>query len=98
MVKGIGEYSIGNEVWPGLGKLVEEMGELNQVLGKLIGCHGENKHWNMGDMNAKLVEEIGDTLGAIKFFVHKNEIDNQKIQDRKILKFNKFCDWHDNGK
>ena len=41
--KASGDFAIGGEVWPGLGKLVEEMGELGTVLGKLIATRGQTK-------------------------------------------------------
>lgn len=37
-------YGIGSDVWPGLGKAQEEMGELLEVLGKIIGAGGTLKH------------------------------------------------------
>lgn len=36
-----GPYSIGQGHWPGLGKLVEELGELQQVLGKIVAAGGK---------------------------------------------------------
>lgn len=36
-----GPYSIGQGHWPGLARLIEELGELQQVLGKIMACGGE---------------------------------------------------------
>lgn len=33
-------YGIGSDRWPGLAKLMEEMGELQEVLGKIMACEG----------------------------------------------------------
>jgi len=38
---GSGDFSIGSAVWPGVSKVIEEMGELQQVLGKLIAVAGD---------------------------------------------------------
>lgn len=32
-----GPFSIGSTTWPGVSRVLEELGELGQVLGKLIG-------------------------------------------------------------
>lgn len=37
-------YGIGSKVWPGLGKTVEELGELGELLGKIIGARGSLIH------------------------------------------------------
>lgn len=66
-----GDFSIGSRVWPGTSKLIEEMGELQQVLGKLIAIGGATDHWS-GDLRKMLVEELGDAMAAIRFFVAQN--------------------------
>lgn len=43
---GNGDFSLGSKVWPGTSKLLEEMGELQQVLGKLIAVAGSTEHWD----------------------------------------------------
>lgn len=70
-MKGNGDFSIGSKVWPGTSKLIEEMGELQQVLGKLIASHGDPAHWS-DDLRTKLVDEISDARAAIWFFVDRN--------------------------
>jgi NTP pyrophosphatase (non-canonical NTP hydrolase) len=89
-------YAIGDKKWAGLSKLLEEAGEVIQVGGKLMGARGKINHWS-GDLNDKLVEELGDLLAAIEFFVDKNMSvkDRGRILlqfDKKIRKFNK---WHE---
>jgi hypothetical protein len=66
-----GDFSIGSRVWPGTSKLIEEMGELQQVLGKLIAVAGATDHWS-GDLRRMLVEELGDVSAAIRFFGTQN--------------------------
>jgi hypothetical protein len=66
-----GDFSIGSKVWPGTSKLIEEMGELQQVLGKLIAIAGATDHWS-GDLRKMLVEELGDVSAAVRFFARMN--------------------------
>ncbi len=87
-------FAIGDDEWAGVSKLIEEMGELHQVLGKLLGSRGQTNHWS-GDLRAKLVEELGDTLGALAFFAEKNlTVQEQELTlaqaDMKLLKFREW--------
>ena len=68
---GSGDFSIGSKVWPGTSKLLEEMGELQQVLGKLIAVAGSTEHWD-GDLRPRLVEECADIAAALQFFTVEN--------------------------
>jgi len=99
-MKGNGEFSIGGQVWPGTSKLVEELGELGQVLGKLIGSHGETDHYDGSDLRQRMVEEIGDVQGAILFFLEHNmtEAEKDRVAERAHKKFELFEKWHREGK
>ena len=66
-------YAFGGTVWPGLAKLTEEAGEVQQVLAKLIQTGGDPNHWS-GDMIAKLVEELPDLAAALEVFVRLNPV------------------------
>jgi NTP pyrophosphatase (non-canonical NTP hydrolase) len=92
---GSGDFSIGSNVWPGTSKLMEEMGELQQVLGKLIAVHGRTEHWS-GDLRSKLIEELGDVLAAIEFFNTANMTheERQYIHNRATEKLALFRRWH----
>jgi hypothetical protein len=94
-MKGSGDFSIGSQVWPGTSKLIEEMGELNQVLGKLIATAGDTEHWS-GDLRPKLVEEIGDVLAAVTFFLgmNLNAYERIEIEARFAVKIALFEKWH----
>ncbi len=95
-MKGSGDFSIGSPVWPGTSKLIEEMGELHQVLGKLIAVHGDAEiHWS-GNLLEKLVEEIGDVLAAAVFFRKKNMTVDEgiAIDKRFAFKLALFEKWH----
>lgn len=91
------DYSIGSDNWNGLSKMIEEMGELNQVCGKVIGSGGNSNHWS-GDMRAKFVEELADVQAAMKFFIESNLTKEERdlIVKRKKKKFTKFREWDSN--
>lgn len=96
---GHGDFAIGSDVWTGAAKVIEEMGEAIQVLGKLIGSHGDTAYWGGLDLRAKLVEELSDVLAAIEFFSLANmsvyeayEIDVRSEEKRKT-----FERWHMEG-
>jgi NTP pyrophosphatase (non-canonical NTP hydrolase) len=82
-------------VWPGTSKLLEEQGELIQVLGKLMGSAGDPKHWS-GDLRKMLVEEIGDVYAALEFFIHHNLTDAESIAISQRLREKNavFENWH----
>lgn len=65
-------YSIGSDVWPGTGKVIEEAGELLQVLGKLIGAGGLIAHWDDTDLTQRLIDELADLRAAAAFFEDVN--------------------------
>ena len=90
-----GDFSIGSTVWPGTSKLIEETGELQQVLGKLIATAGDTTHWS-GDLRKMMIEEIGDVYAALDFFVETNlsDDDQDTIARRMANKFGLFKQWH----
>lgn len=94
-----GPYSIGSSHWSGLSKLVEELGELQQVLGKILGTGGEVHHWDGTNLKDRLVEEMGDARAALTFFAdHNLDIDSRrKIGAREVTKLALFNEWHDAG-
>lgn len=89
-----GPYSIGSDHWPGLSKLVEEMGELQQVLGKLIATNGDTTHWDGTDLRERLVDEMGDVLAAVAFFAEFNGLPEDDIAARANQKVDLFEAWH----
>jgi len=90
-----GDFSIGSRVWPGTSKLIEEMGELQQVLGKLIAIAGATDHWS-GDLRKMLVEELGDVSAAIRFFGTQNLTTKELtfVAVRSDSKLARFREWH----
>lgn len=92
-----GDFAIGSDVWPGLGKLVEEMGENAQNLGKLVGLGGDNTlHWDGQNLPHRIELELGDLLGVIDFFLQANQdkLNVQAILDRRNEKSSLFRAWH----
>jgi NTP pyrophosphatase (non-canonical NTP hydrolase) len=80
----------------GRAKLIEEIGELGQVLGKIEGMYGalDIPHWDgAGTLRGRLEEEIADVLAACEFVMRKSNLDRNAILDRKLNKlaiFTKF--------
>lgn len=95
MKTGDGSFSIGNQIWPGTSKLIEEMGELQQVLGKLIATAGDTNHWS-GDLRARMIEELADVGAALRFFAVENFTREELIQmlERSEKKKELFQKWH----
>lgn len=75
-------FAFSDKEWPGIAKLIEECGELSEVLaptlllsaigklmqtqGKLVMIQGGTDHWS-GDLRKAMVEEIADVEAAIDF-------------------------------
>lgn len=90
-----GPFSIGSDHWPGVAKLLEEMGEAAQVLGKLIAAGGDPDHWDGTNLVARMVEELGDLRAAIEFVITTNGLDAGAIDARAAQKQAVFRHWQD---
>lgn len=90
-------FSIGSSEWPGLSKLVEEAGEVGQVIGKLMGTSGEIHHWDGSNLKECLEEEIADVIAAVLFVSKHNPLDNDRIDLRVQKKLALFEKWHAAG-
>jgi NTP pyrophosphatase (non-canonical NTP hydrolase) len=86
-------FAIGDRLWPGVSKLVEEIGELGQVLGKLMGSRGAVEHWS-GNLLEMLYEELGDVTAAIDFVIVVCRLDRDRIKQRAAFKLGRFMEWH----
>jgi NTP pyrophosphatase (non-canonical NTP hydrolase) len=90
-----GPYSIGSQKWPGLAKLMEECGEVTQVVGKIIAAGGQNIHWDSDvALTARLENEIADVTAAIVFLTETNGLDATRISERANRKLKLFRGWH----
>ncbi len=88
------KFAIGSSIWPGISKLVEECGEVQQVCGKLLGTDGQVEHWDGTNLKDRLEDEIADLRAAIAFVsVHCN-LNESRMQDRVAMKVNMFDKWH----
>lgn len=96
MTTGNSDFSIGSAVWPGTSKVIEEAGELLQVLGKLIATSGETAHWDGTDLRERLCEEIADVTAALRFFCSENLTSEEAaaIVQRVDEKHLRFQAWH----
>lgn len=81
------------ELWRGIHKLQEEMGELAQVLGKL-GPFPEGEHPD-GErpLKERCEDEIADVFAALGYFIVTNGLDYEKITERRDEKTAKFIEW-----
>lgn len=88
-------YGIGSDQWPGLAKLMEEMGELQQVLGKIMACEGPSAiYWDSSSLVPALLDELADVRASLSFFILRNNLDSRTIALRVEDKFQKFQYWH----
>jgi NTP pyrophosphatase (non-canonical NTP hydrolase) len=85
-------FGFNTKVWPGLAKLMEELGELQQLLGKVVACSDPNAtYWDGRSLRPELIEELGDVRAAMIFFCENNglsKIDVHTRADRKLALFN----------
>jgi hypothetical protein len=99
-----GPYSLGQDIWPGVGKTVEEQGELATVLGKLIGSNGERRHWS-GDLVPMMQDEIADLRAALDMLEELNPalaedhlasgmVGSEYMSRRREWKRDLFRSWH----
>lgn len=95
--KAPGPFSIGSVVWPGTSRVVEEGGELMQVLGKLIGAGGAVEHWDGSNLRFRLAEEVADLGAALLFFAEHNGLDLEVIDSRSQTKYEQYQRWHTEG-
>lgn len=87
-------FSIGDSEWPGISKLVEECGEVQQVCGKLMGTRGEAEHWDGSNLRERLQEELADVMAACRFVVDANGLDLDYVMKRAGNKHALFFKWH----
>jgi tRNA U34 5-carboxymethylaminomethyl modifying GTPase MnmE/TrmE len=80
-------FAFSDKDWPGIAKMVEECGELTEVLplvillsavgrltqtqGKLMMIQGGTDHWS-GDLRKAMVQEMADVRAAIEFVAEHN--------------------------
>lgn len=88
--KGVGDK---NDVWKGIGKLIEEAGEVSQVLGKLIPFPDGRHPDGNGNLRQRIQEEIADLYAALDYFVGENSLNGKDINARRQDKYRQFMEW-----
>ena len=77
----------------GVAKLIEECGELTQILGKKLAYWHTDEHPDGKPIHARIQEEMGDVLAAIWFTAQELGLDQRAIQDRAVAKRKLFDTW-----
>lgn len=77
----------------GLAKLTEELGELQQVVGKLLAYPAGEHPDGKGPLHERLVDEIADVHAALVFAQEKLELPVSKIRERAEKKLHLFHFW-----
>lgn len=85
-------------MWRGTAKLVEEMGELQVNLGKLMSNHGRTWYiWEKRDLLPEIEDEVADVLACLVFFMKENSLDVKRILERTQMKLVKYNEWKINN-
>ena len=83
----------GNETWRGIGKLIEECGEVLQLCGKVIpfpvGPHPDGA----GELRERLEQECADLYAALDYFVDANGLNRNLMMERRAKKAQTFQQW-----
>lgn len=78
----------------GLAKMIEELGELQQVAGKIL-AYGLGEHPDgKGSLEQRFIEEAGDVLAAIRFVGMTHNINMNLVMQRMDDKIFLFEKWH----
>jgi|LNFM01.1.fsa_nt_gb hypothetical protein len=85
------------EVWFGIGKLTEECGELQQVIGKAMAFPIDPHPDSEGPLHLRFIDEISDVLAASDYFIERNNLPQDHINDRRQAKLNLFRTWNLSG-
>ena len=79
----------------GLAKLIEELGELQQVAAKKLAYFDTDDHPDgAGSLKARMEDELADVFAAGTFVMQTFGLDTQRISDRSTMKLARFQAWH----
>lgn len=79
----------------GLAKLAEEMGELQQVVGKKLAYYATDEHPDGGPpLSERLHDEIADVMAACMFVAQTHGLNVDSIAERSMRKLKLFEEWH----
>lgn len=79
--------------WRGIGKLIEESGEMLQLAGKAIPFPVDPHPDGKGDLRSRFPEEISDLYAALDYFVETNGLPKDTIETRRAQKLETFRRW-----
>jgi NTP pyrophosphatase (non-canonical NTP hydrolase) len=86
-------FKFKSKKWRGGAKLIEEMGELIQVLAKMLMVGGLT-HWD-GNLKQRLMEEMADVSASLYYFKTRNftfeEIETIRLRAQE--KMRKYEQW-----
>lgn len=82
----------------GLGKLIEECGELTQAAGKKLAIMDSDDHWDGSNLKTRLEDEIADVMAASHLVMDKFDLDADRILERRQHKLSLFRYWDGGGK
>jgi NTP pyrophosphatase (non-canonical NTP hydrolase) len=77
----------------GVAKLIEECGELQQVLGKRLAYWTTDEHPDGSNLRDRMQDEMGDVLAAIDFVIKHLNLDSWAVADRHARKLALFDTW-----
>lgn len=77
----------------GLAKLSEELGELQQVVGKKLAYPDVQSHPDGTVLDNRLEDEMADVLAAIKYVTEELGLDDLIIERRTQAKFAQYRKW-----
>lgn len=88
-------FAFGDDEWPGIAKLIEEMGEVGQVVGRLMALHGQLATLGGIDVKRDLVKELADLQAAIDFVMGERTREERGVfTERRSTKLALFQKWH----
>lgn len=87
-------FQIGSNQLPGFSKVIEEMGEVGQVIGKIIGLGSMGQHWDGSFLQDELEKELADLAAGIQFLTEANCLRQDQMEIRSRRKLNRFHRWH----
>lgn len=86
--------AIGSDVWPGLAKLAEECGEVQQIIAKLMAYPAGEHPDGAGPLADRLREEVADLYAALDYVrAHNAMAVDERLALRREEKFKRFQRW-----
>lgn len=78
----------------GIAKLIEEMGELQQVLGKRLAYYTTDDHPDGGPpLTQRMEDEMADVMAAIDLVIIRHQLDQPRVEARRLRKLRQFLEW-----